>query len=155
MTTHRLTLPRPGGEWQNDPDRTGLRHRGGNPWNRVRLRRRIHRCRPQSCLTWTIRTRAGTHPAKVLWCSCGAVRHPGIHRWLAKNIRRVRIGIELPWWHRNLIDLDRPASVFDRLRAIHDSTATSVGSKGQRHMDVREEAVEGCLHTDTRPDAAA
>jgi hypothetical protein len=78
------------------------------------------------------------------------VRHPGIHRWLAKNIRRVRIGIELPWWHRNLIDLDRPASVFDRLRAIHDSTEVHrVPEDRLRIGGVRVEAGEGCLSTDT------
>lgn len=122
MTTHRLALPRPGGEWRNDPGRDGLTHRGGRPWDRVRTRCRVHMCSPQSCLTWTFRTKKGTHTAAVLWCACGAVSYPGVRRWLGKNIRRACLSSEFPLWHQHLIDLDRPAAAFERLRERKEAT---------------------------------
>jgi hypothetical protein len=106
---------------------------GGNPWDRVRPRRRLHRCVPQSCLTWTFRTKKGTSIAAVLWCSCGAVRYPGVRRWLGKNIRGTRLSADFPFWHTTLIDLDRPVVAHERLRDTDDTTNLASTPDGWRH----------------------
>jgi hypothetical protein len=121
MTTHRLRLPRPGGEWQRDPHRNDLYHRNGNTWDQVRPPRRHHRCVAQSKLMWIVD--APGHPtAAVRWCACGGVTYPGTSspgRWLGKNARRTFCGAALPAWHRAMPDLNGgPAIVFARPRDL-------------------------------------
>lgn len=126
MSEHRLRLPKPGGDWQPDPHRSGLSHRGGNPWDRVRPPRRHHRCLAQSRLVWTIDTVRGNHVAAVLWCACGSVSYSGTDgRWVGKNIRHTYRGGTLPIWHRAMPDLrSGPAIVFARPRAQTHGEAT-------------------------------
>ena len=114
MSAHRLRLPKPGGEWQPDLSRQGLRHRNGLPWDQVRPPRRNHRCVAQTRLTWTVDTTPGTHVGAVEWCACGGVTYSGMAgRWLAKNVRRNYCGATLPAWHRAMTDLSHgPAVVF-------------------------------------------
>lgn len=116
MSGHRLRLPKPGGEWQPDPGRKGLRHRNGIPWDQVRPPRRNHRCVAQSRLVWTVDTRPGNHVGAVEWCGCGGVTYSGMAgRWLAKNMRRTYCGATLPAWHRAMTDVQHgPAVVFAR-----------------------------------------
>ncbi len=113
MSGHQLRLPKPGGRWQPDPDRAGLSHRGGNPWDCVRPPRRRHRCVEQSRLVWTIDNRLGI-VAAVRWCACGSVSYSGTDgRWVGKNVRRIYCGAPLPAWHRAMADLRRgPAILF-------------------------------------------
>jgi hypothetical protein len=106
-TRHSLHRPRRGGRWLADPWHAGLRHRGGNRWDRVRLPPVLHVCAAQSALVWVLRTRLGWHVAAVLWCACGAVTFPGLGgRWIARNLRRAALDV-LPAWHRALVHLDR------------------------------------------------
>jgi len=118
MTGHHHRLPRRGGEWRPDPQREGLLHRGGNPWDHVRLPPRSHRCVSQSKLEWTIDTSSRNHVAAIRWCACGGLTYPGVDgRWLGKNMRRTYSGATLPVWHRAMLDLHGgPATVFARPR---------------------------------------
>jgi hypothetical protein len=111
MSGHRHFRPTPaGGPWVHDSDREGLRHRNGNPWDRVRMPGRFHVCAAQTALVRTFRTERGWCRTAVLWCACGSVSFPGFsERWVAKNIRRRCFGDDFPVWHRNLIDLGQPA----------------------------------------------
>lgn len=106
---HRARLPQAGGAWQRDRGRPGLKHRNGQPWDRVREPWRAHSCRPQTALVWTFRTpRGGWHVAAVLWCACGGVTYPGVGgRWLGRNLRRARPTDTFPAWHRHLDSLDQ------------------------------------------------
>ena len=126
MSTHRLRLPKPGGQWRPDPSRDGLAHRDGNPWDRVRPPHKRHRCVAQSRLVWAIDTTPGNHVAALRWCACGAVCYPGTDgRWLGKNVRRRYYGAVLPAWHRAMADLDNgPATVFARPRGPAQLTGT-------------------------------
>ena len=137
MTGHHHRLPGRGGEWRPDPHREGLVHRGGNPWDQVRLPPRGHRCTSQSKLEWTIDTSPGNHVAAIRWCACGGLTYPGVEgRWLGKNMRRTYSGATLPVWHRAMPDLrGGPATVFARPRDLpqHDDvTETIVGSTSGR-----------------------
>lgn len=119
---HQFRLPKPGGGWKRDRHRKGLRHRNGNPWDRVRPPRRRHRCLAQSILVWKVNTKAGRVPAAIRWCACGAVIYPGSSgRWLGKNLRRSYYGLPLPAWHRAMDDVHRgPASAHLRADAPMD-----------------------------------
>jgi hypothetical protein len=137
MTGHHHRLPRRGGEWRPAPDREGVLHRDGNPWDRVRLPPRGHRCVSQSKLVWMIATSPGNHVAAVRWCACGGLTYPGVDgRWLGKNMRRKYCGATFPAWHRAMSDLHGgPATVFARPRDLPqhaDARETIVGSRTGR-----------------------
>jgi hypothetical protein len=118
-----VKMPRAGGEWRRDPCRAELKHRGGNPWQHVRIPRRPHRCAAQTALIWRYRTERGCHTAAVLWCGCGAVTYPGAGgRWVGRNLRRAHPDGELPAWHRELADLDRPPDATTRRTALISAT---------------------------------
>ena len=107
MSRHSVRLPHRGGDWTPDPNRHGLKHRGGNPWDQVRTPPRLHLCAAQTALVWTVRTRRGAHRTGVLWCACGAVTYPGPDgQWIGRNLRRVRLGRPWPAWHTALNTLD-------------------------------------------------
>jgi hypothetical protein len=125
---HQVRLPKPGGEWQRDAHRKGLRHRNGNPWNEVHPPRRRHQCRAQSMLVWTVNTKAGRLRAAIRWCACGGVTYPGAGgRWLGKNLRRAYFGAPLPAWHQAIADLYAEPARADSLArsSIYQPTTTS------------------------------